>query len=433
MHNITLLPADKYIVVNKTILSDESRKILSILYQPIIGSLSVNLYFTLWSQLDNLSIMSGEHFHHNLMSAMQISLDEVYKARKKLEAVGLLKTYIKVDSINSYIYELYSPLSANSFLTHPILSVILYNTVEKKEYNRIVEYFKLPSYNTNDYKDISASFSDVFITSSYDKNVPTLEKDIKKRKTNSLKIDNNIDFDLIISSLPQSSINDRTFNDDIKDLITKLAFVYNLDNLEVIDIIRSSIEEKGIIDKMKLRKNARNYYQFEHNGELPSLIDKVQPKQLKSEVSDNSSESKMIYTFDNTKPYDFLKSKQNGAKPTSRDLKLLEALAVDYKLNPGVINVLIDYVLKVNNNKLTIGFVETIAGEWKRRKIEKVEDAVRIAKQEYKNHLEYNKKSNKKKDIKEVDTPDWFDKSIEKNEASTSDIEKMNELLNEFK
>ena len=33
-------------------------------------------------------------------------------------------------------------------------------------------------------------------------------------------------------------------------------------------------------------------------------------------------------------------------------MKILETLLIDLKLNPAVVNVLIDYALKTNNNKL---------------------------------------------------------------------------------
>ena len=52
-------------------------------------------------------------------------------------------------------------------------------------------------------------------------------------------------------------------------------------------------------------------------------------------------------------PYNFLKGKYNGVKPTTRDLNLIESLMIDLSLRPAVVNVLIDYVLKINNNKLT--------------------------------------------------------------------------------
>ena len=46
MH-ITILPADTYVVINKTVLNEQDRKIITMLYQPIIGFAAVSLYFTL--------------------------------------------------------------------------------------------------------------------------------------------------------------------------------------------------------------------------------------------------------------------------------------------------------------------------------------------------------------------------------------------------
>ena len=43
MQSISILPADTYIVVNKTVLHEEDRKILTMLYQPIIGYTAVSL------------------------------------------------------------------------------------------------------------------------------------------------------------------------------------------------------------------------------------------------------------------------------------------------------------------------------------------------------------------------------------------------------
>ena len=101
-----VLPADTYIVVNKTILSDNDRKILTMLYQPIIGQIPISLYFTLWSDLDKLEVMSMEYTHRHLVSTMKLELNDILRAREKLEAVGLLKTYVKTGNINNFIYEL---------------------------------------------------------------------------------------------------------------------------------------------------------------------------------------------------------------------------------------------------------------------------------------------------------------------------------------
>ena len=52
MKTITLLPADSYVVINKTIITEYDKKVIIDLYQPIIGPIAVSLYFTFISDLD---------------------------------------------------------------------------------------------------------------------------------------------------------------------------------------------------------------------------------------------------------------------------------------------------------------------------------------------------------------------------------------------
>jgi replication initiation and membrane attachment protein len=143
--------------------------------------------------------------------------------------------------------------------------------------------------------------------------------------------------------------------------------------------------------------------------------------------------AKMMYIFENTSPYNFLKGRNNGVKPSPRELTLLDELLIDYKLNPGVVNVLIDYVLKINNKKLTKNFVEAIASQWARLKIETVEDAMKQAKKEHKSRMKAEVTATKYvKNIKEENVPEWFDKNIQKQEINNEEEKTLQELLKEF-
>ena len=70
---MVILPADTFIVVNKTTLSDKDRNLLFLLYQPIIGSQAISLYYTLWSYLDKMELLSNEWTHHHILRDMIIS------------------------------------------------------------------------------------------------------------------------------------------------------------------------------------------------------------------------------------------------------------------------------------------------------------------------------------------------------------------------
>ena len=437
MQNITILPADVYTVVNKTIISENDKKIISMLYQPIIGFAAVSLYSTLVDDLDKQEVMSDELTHHHLMATMQLKLDDIVIAREKLEAVGLLKTFLKKDNnINSYVYLLYSPMSAYDFFHHPILNVVLYNNLGKKEYERLLNYYKLPKLNLKDYEDITSSFNDVF--TSVRGNVLELDVDITKKDSNNILINKGIDFNLLISSLPDNIISDKCFNKETKELINSLSYAYNLTTLDMQGLVRNSINEKGLIDKTILRKSCRDYYQFDNSGALPTLIYNKQPDYLKKPQGDNSKWAKMVYTFENINPYQLLKAKYKGAEPTDRDKRLVESLLIDQKLNPGVVNVLISYVLKINNEQLKKSYVETIAGQWKRLNIETVEEAMMITEKEHKKLKKMvNNKSTKvsPKRIEKEDNsslPIWFNKELESQEVSKDEEEEMENIIAEL-
>ncbi len=419
-----ILPADSYLVINKSIITDIDKKIITDLYQPIIGNKAVSLYFTLLNDLEK-SYLSEEFTHHHLLSSMQISLQEIKIAREKLEAIGLLKTYLKKDHINNYIYVLYSPISANDFLNHPILSVVLYNNIGKKEYQRIIDSYKIPKINLKDYEDVSCNFNEVFST------VPSTtfitNDDLVNKNVNKLKFNSSFDMELLISGLP--NVNEKIWTKDITDLITNLSCIYNLDVLTMQNLIKTNINEKGLIDKDDLRKSARNYYQFEHNGSLPTIIYSKQPEYLKTPTGDTSKKAMMIYTFENAHPYQFLKNKYGNGKVIDRDLKILESLLIDLNLTPGVVNVLIDYVLKVNNQKLNKNYIETIGAQWKRLGIETVEEAMKACKKEHNRMI---KKVDKKVNIGEANVPEWFNKNIEKQEITKEEEEELKKLLNNY-
>ena len=428
MEKYILLPADTFVVINKTILHDEDRKILTDLYLPIIGADAVMLYFCLWSSLDSSQIVSKDFSHQKLVSSLRMTINEIYDNRSKLEAIGLIKTLVKEGEVNNYIYELYSPASAAEFLSHPILNIVLYSNIGKIEYDNLVKTYKLPRFNTSNYNDITKSFNDVFESigmTSYDLSLD----DIRKYNKLKLNINSNFDFNFLINSMPRNIDVNRVFTKEIKELIINLSFIYDIDAIHMSNIIKGCLNERGTINKELLRKSSRNYYQFDNGGILPTIIDNSQPEYLRRPVGDTSNRAKMIYTFETISPRELLIKKNNGSEPTRRDLKLLEDLLVDYKLKPGVVNVLIDYILNVNDKKLTRSYVETLAGEWQRLGIETVEDAMNRAEKE---HKKRNKKVVKNENIN-VKTPDWFDKNITKNSISSDEENQLEELLKEYK
>ena len=421
-----VLPADSYIVVNKTIITEVDKQILIDLYQPIIGNKAVSLYLTLFNDLERNAFVTGEFTHHHLLSVMQMPLKDIVFAREKLEGIGLLKTYFKKGSVNSYVYLLYGMLSANEFFNHPIFNMVLYNNVGKLEYNKLVSRYKLPRVVLKDYEDISLKFDEVY--TSVPVNSFFNNDEIISRKKGEVLFKDVVDFELLISGLDNSIISDRAFNNDVRNLINNLSFLYNIDISTMQGLIRTCINEKGLIDRDLLRKGARNFYQFENSGNLPTIVHYSQPEYLKSPSGDTSKRGKMIYTFENTNPYQFLKSKYKNGKVVTRDLQIVENLLLDLKLSPGVVNVLLDYVLRVNNKKLNKSFIETIASHWKRLGIETVPEAMNACIKEHKKSSKKGVKVNKS----EEKVPDWFNQTVEK-KSDSKEEEELAKMINSYK
>ncbi len=423
---VTLLPADTYNVVCRTIITEEDRKNIISLYEPIIGPIAMSLYFTLIHDLKLLDVISTSYNHHHLMTIMRSSLDSIIIARETLEGVGLLKTYFKEGNTNGYIYELYSPLSSKEFFNNPIFNVTLYNNIGKNEYDLLKYEYQIPKIDIKEYEDITKPLNFVYQSSS---NMETFE--VLERNELDLNIEHVIDFDLLISSLPKGLISDRALTKKTKELIEQLAFIYNLDTLKMVEVLRMVVTDNGSFDREELRKMTRKYYQYNNSGKLPTLVYRTQPEYLKTPMGDKSTKAQIVYMFENTSPYDFLKIKNKGVEPSVRDLKIIEVLMDEYRLPPAVINVLVDYVLRKNNNKLNKEYIETIAIQWRRSNIKTALDAMEIARKENNKIVKKIEKNTNKK-VK-GDVPAWFSVQEEKEEMTDDEIKELEELLKDYR
>ena len=99
-----------------------------------------------------------------------------------------------------------------------------------------------------------------------------------------------------------------------------------------------------------------------------------------------TQEEKLIHYFETTSPMQYLRDIGGGAEPSKADVKIIEDVMFRQKLNPGVVNVLIDNVMRKTDMKLTKNYVEKIASHWARKNIKTVKDAMDLAKTEHRQY-----------------------------------------------
>lgn len=175
-----LIPVDRYIVRGNGILHDFDRKVVTLLYQPLIGSRAFSLYMTLWGELDQ-QFLGDETTHHSLMAIMQCSLKDIYDERLKLEGIGLLKTYVNnAQDPKLFVYELQPPLTPEQFFNDGVLNVFLYNQVGRTKFHKLKQFFSVPSIDTSRFSSITRSFNDVFHSVHPEQMVAVMNDETKK-------------------------------------------------------------------------------------------------------------------------------------------------------------------------------------------------------------------------------------------------------------
>lgn len=421
--NYDLTPSDRFKIYNKSILDNNDRKTLSLLYQPIIGSDALNLYFTLWMMIE---IDLKENNHHHLMSVMHISLKKIQTAREKLEAIGLLKSYINKEEKNQYIYELYSPLNGDEFFRNPVLSTSLKKNIGDTEFEKIVSLFIIQKNDLSNYENISKKFKDIFSLDNYEE----VSGDFIKKEKIEIEVDVKVDIKKVLDMINEDIINHKLMSKEDIVFLERLLYVYGIDEETLKELIIVSANQYKKIDFIKIKKKCESLFQYDNDGKLPGLAYKKQPEALRSKSNELTKKQKMIHSFETTSPRDFLLLKNKNSVITNNDQKILSYLLLDLKLNPGVVNVLIDYVLRINDNKLVKNFIETIAIQWKRANVETVSGAMDIAENEFNRRKNYDKKKVYSK--REEQVPDWFNKNIDIKKPDENRQKKIEDLLKAY-
>lgn len=406
LHWMNLLPVDKYLVQSNSIINEFDQKIITLLYQPLIGAIAHSLYFALATELQKDQYSSIETTHKTLMTMMGLPLDKIYEERKKLEGIGLLNVYKKEeDDSVTYLYELQKPFSANEFFKDDVLSVYLYNRVGKHRYLQLKDRFILASVPKSEFKDKTSSFSDVYtslhhseISAHQTELASTLQLNHNEKLVGdhdrSYKIsDETFDFGLLTAHLSNMVNSQKLLTTKVKETITKLAFVYRIDPFQMSKIVQDSLLQDDTVDVDVLRDKVKTWYRFTYSSEPPALGLRTQPIHFQTMLgkTPKNEEEEMIIYYETESPLTILENHSNGAKVSESDVKIAEMLLLDYKLLPGVANVLIDYILRIDDKKFTRAYVEKIAGQWSRNHLKTVKDAMDLAKAEYKKRFERGK------------------------------------------
>lgn len=424
-----LLSCDTYEVYSTSPLFSDRLNVLSLLYQPLIGSSAMALYLTLYAEIDLVKMTSLTSTHARLTMQTAMPLDKIKENIKLLEGIGLVKSYVQFkDNHTHYLYEMLLPLDAKRFYKNELLNVLLYRTIGSLNYEKNKFYFTTAGVDLDAFEETTASFDEVFyIEDTALEGTQVLKGKSEYRQEKTLDPVINYPLDLFYKELKELQVRKTMITSSVETKVKQLGVVYHISGQQMAQLVYESIEDYRVNEEV-LAIKARNYHELEAPQKF-EMVYHSQPIQFSMNSQANDSKSKHIKQLETWSPYKLIAKKQ-GSTPTRRDLSLVEKLMLEQGLEPGVINVLLELTWAQNDNRMPRNYVEAIAASWKRKGIKTVTEAM----QEAKNYMRAKTKNTND------NMPEWYknqqaesklESTVQTNEDSTSiSEEELRELMN---
>lgn len=369
-----LYMSDLYRVEIHYPLDEIQNDILYYLYQPLIGTNALSTYMMLYTEGKRMTRFLKPSTLSRLISFLSSSLLDLEKNLKALEAIGLLKTYVKHENdMTQYVFVILSPLSLPAFFKNQILSSLLQESLTEEDFQKTIQYFKMSSEDLSRYEEITSSFTDVYTIQHKKRNKPILKmkNELKQQITNNIDIP--YDMEMLMKSLQDYQVPRSLLTKDDLKYIGQLGSVYSIDAFTLAGMVKEATSTKGL-NRSHLKNNIQKYCEINSVSSLKEVYHK-QPLQYQTQLQQQTPIALHMQYLDSITPYELLKDKQGGSEPVFHDLMIVETLMVQLGLKPAVVNVLIEYVLGKNQNRLAKRYCEAIGSSWARKHIETAMDA----------------------------------------------------------
>lgn len=419
-----LKPNTEFIVYKPTSLSNDDYEILNALYLPLVGTEAFGIYLYLYESTRHYDALEVR-FHRELMDELSINLSAYQATLDKLEAIGLVRTYVSnKEHDDMFIYRLLQPLTAEKYFKDPMLSMYLYSQVGSSKFNDKKERLIYPTL-PEEITEVTKKFTEVFYHNRDAQfRTPTenfKDEDISRGPTIDL---DDFDFNVLYTHLKGTRIDKQFFSKEVKVLVVQLSQLFKLNAYDIKQVLLQSTSPQFGIDQERLKSEARKYYQKEYGEVIPSFAtaeEAVQP----------SSDESYLESLDKLSPLDRINDLRNY-KPTENDLKVVTELITKTGLENGVINILVEYVIQMKDGDMPLRYAMTIAENWEK-------EGYRTAREAYQSIMDFREAKEVKQKQRQYKyagpgevKPAWLkEKNGEQPPAATKEEPKTNKSKND--
>ncbi|EHN59822.1 DnaD domain protein [Oenococcus kitaharae] len=374
-------------------LSQQSLQRLTTLYLPLIGSDALALYL----QLAVNDQQKGQL--NDLLDRQNISLADFDNAKKKLEACGLLDSYLQGASLT---FDVKLPLSEAAFFSDDLLVSFFYSLVGQETFSQLLEKTKQDNLSPRGLKS-NANFYEAF-GSLHLQNVPDQDRLSRAKQVDQAPLQAaDFNFSLIEQNLKKYGVSEQEVTKE-HNFILAQHLIYGFNEEQLLGLLAKSllIDDKTIDHGLFFQQlnQYRQAGQIQPIGVLPSSS-----RPAEDTIQLSADEQALIRAAKELRPYDFLGQLKadKGGIITSSEQKILQQL-LDLGLAPEVINILIHQVLiGLESSNLPGPLSQAIADSFLQSKVKTAQDAVLSIKSRQQKQLQkrsYHKKGPLQKEKK---------------------------------
>lgn len=326
--------------------SEYSNAALDELYMPIIGIKAVGIYRFLFEQAKlqrytSLQLKTEEQ----LYSALSLDKETFIEERRKLEAIGLLRTFVKEEITGKVlVFYLNETLSYRQFIENAQLNELLKKCISDFSYKQLV-------YKFNNFI-IKSNFQDVSM------NIEWL------LDSNQITYYNALDFRDLYNKLISETHLNVVISEEAKAQLLAVYKNFNLTFDDIFSVVKSSL----------VLSNSKNHYEISYpvlqmNIERIKMMSSCQDIKVVTKINRNyeifayqANLDKFTYVLNdykqiNSENYILSITKENLSLETTN---VLNKLRNKYLLPDPIINVIIDYSLFKNSGRLVANYIEKI-------------------------------------------------------------------------
>ena len=443
-------PNQIYQVFKSVPLTEEGKNGLLYLYQSIIGAQSLALYYALLGDLEDLH--EHEFVHIDLLNALNVGLPDFLNARKRLEGMGLISVFVKEDPEfgRMFVYRLEEPLHPREFIKDQLYSFLLWDAVGERKFNQLVARFQPKTLDLTNYQEITSHFGAVYgrmNEEAFVKKSEQLEqiaKEYQVQQPETLALDlNALDWTFLIDFAQRKFIKPENFTPALRKQLVLYKNLYGYDELTLVNLMAEVVSlADGQVDVKALERNIsrRNKHQMSKETTQTTELEQERRFNTLRQTGFSEADLEMITLSETVPPAEFLQAikQEKHSFVTDSEQYLLKSLVERSPLSNSVINILMHYVLVIQQNStLQANLVNKIATNWAELAIKSPEAAITHVRQLVK---EAKEKANRpkprgtyqnQKPIRKEVLPDWANEP-QKEVKDTELEQKMQERLNEY-